>query len=83
MTQAALATRVGISRQTVIDLEQGKNVSSYMLMAALAGLGKGLQVTSVDRPTLDEVRELFNEDQEHVDGKNQDAARRNAPGRRR
>ena len=63
LSQAQLAERAGIARQTVIDLEKGKNVSVYVLTGVLASLGKGLQVTDV-RPSLDEARAMFGEPDE-------------------
>jgi HTH-type transcriptional regulator / antitoxin HipB len=82
LTQQDVARRVGVARQTVIDVEQGKNVSLYVLMGILAGLGKGLRVTDA-RPSIDDVRAMFDEsdDKESDDGQDQDAARRHAPGR--
>lgn len=82
LTQQELAHRAGVARQTVIDIERGKNVSLYILMGILASLGKGLRVTDV-RPSIDDVRTMFDEseEQEPDDGQDQDTARRHAPGR--
>jgi HTH-type transcriptional regulator / antitoxin HipB len=65
LTQEALASRAQITRQTVIDLEKGKNVSVYVLMAVLAALGKALQVTDA-RPSVSEARALFADDEDGV-----------------
>lgn len=43
-TQQELAEAIPCRRQTVLDLEAGRNVSLHMLMAALAALGKGLAI---------------------------------------
>lgn len=43
-TQASIALRVGCRRQTIGDIESGKNVEIYTLMAALSALGKGLLI---------------------------------------
>jgi HTH-type transcriptional regulator/antitoxin HipB len=62
LTQQQLASRVGIARQTLIDLEQGKNVSLQVLMCVLGGLGKGLKVVDA-RASVEDVRALFEEDE--------------------
>lgn len=43
-TQAELARAVPCKRQTVVELEAGRNVSLHTLMAVLAALGKGLNI---------------------------------------
>lgn len=43
-TQAELARGVPCRRQTVADLEAGRNASLHTLMAVLAALGKGLSI---------------------------------------
>lgn len=43
-TQEELALGVPCRRQTVADLEAGRNVSLHTLMAVLAALGKGLGI---------------------------------------
>lgn len=40
-TQAKLAVRLGMRRQTISDLKNGKNVGSYIIFAMLAALRKG------------------------------------------
>lgn len=57
MTQAALAKAIGYRRQTIVDLEAGKNVSTQTLFAALAALGKGLDIVDT-RPSLDDLSRL-------------------------
>lgn len=60
LTQQQLATRVGVTRQTVIDVEHGKNVSLYIVMGVLAALGKALKITDA-RASVDDVRAMFDE----------------------
>jgi transcriptional regulator with XRE-family HTH domain len=43
-SQAWIAERVGCRRQTIADLEAGRNVALNILMGALAALGKGLSI---------------------------------------
>lgn len=57
-TQQALATATGYRRQTIVDLEAGKNVSLQTLFAALAALGKGLRIVDT-RPDLDQLQSLL------------------------
>jgi DNA-binding XRE family transcriptional regulator len=56
-SQAWIATRVGCRRQTIIDLEAGRNVELYVLFGALAALGKGLAIVDarIEVERLDEV----------------------------
>ena len=49
---------MGCRRQTVVDLEAGRNVSVYTLMAALAALGKGLSIVNA-RPDIDQIQNLL------------------------
>lgn len=57
MTQEDLADRLQVRRQTIADLENGKNVGSHILFAVLSHLGKLVQVTDA-RPDLDAIRSL-------------------------
>ena len=57
-TQSWLATRVGSRRQTIADLEAGRNVSVGILFGALSALGKGLQIVDT-RLELDRLKETF------------------------
>lgn len=57
-TQQDLAAVMGCRRQTVVDLEAGRNVSVYTLMAALAALGKGLSIVNA-RPDIDQIQNLL------------------------
>lgn len=56
-SQAWVAHQVGCRRQTILDLEAGRNVELNMLFGALAALGKGLAVVDarIDVERLDEV----------------------------
>lgn len=63
VTQVELARRIGCRRQTIGDLEAGRNVEIYTLMHVLAALGKGLRVVDT-LPELDELQALFAEDDE-------------------
>jgi transcriptional regulator with XRE-family HTH domain len=57
-TQQDLATATGYRRQTIVDMEAGKNVSIQTLFAALAALGKGLRIVNT-RPDLDQLPSLL------------------------
>lgn len=60
-TQEWVAQNTKCRRQTIIDLENGKNVELLTLMTVLAALDKGLRI--VDRRiSLDEINELFKDD---------------------
>lgn len=63
LSQADLAQRVQVSRQTIVDLEKGGNVSLHVLNAVMAGLGKALTVSNA-RPSMEEASRLFEEDDE-------------------
>jgi DNA-binding XRE family transcriptional regulator len=56
-SQAWIADQVGCRRQTIVDLEAGRNVELNILFGALTALGKGLAVvdTRVDVEQLNEV----------------------------
>jgi transcriptional regulator with XRE-family HTH domain len=58
-SQAWIAERVGCRRQTIADLEAGRNVALHIVMGALTALGKGLAVVDV-RPELEQLAEIFN-----------------------
>lgn len=60
-TQAWVAERVGCRRQTIADLEAGRNVALAVLFGALTALGKGLAIVDA-RVDLERLPELFNED---------------------
>lgn len=56
-----VADRVGCRRQTVADLEAGRNVGLHVLFAVLAALDKGLTVVD-SRLELERLQELLDED---------------------
>ena len=60
-TQEAIAKRVGCRRQTIADIEAGKNVKTYTLIAALSALGKGLDIVDA-RVDVDRLSEIFKDD---------------------
>lgn len=60
-TQEYVAKRVGCRRQTIADIEAGKNVEIYTLIAALSALGKGLEIVDA-RVDYDRIMEIFNAD---------------------
>lgn len=62
-TQSWLAQRVGCRRQTIAELEAGRNVATHVLMSALASLGKGLMIADA-RIDLDRLGETFGDDSE-------------------
>jgi DNA-binding XRE family transcriptional regulator len=60
-TQQWVAEQCQMRRQTIADIENGKNVEVYTLMQALMVLGKGLLIT--DRHiAFDQIGDLFDED---------------------
>lgn len=65
-SQGWIAERVGCRRQTIADLEAGRNVALHVLMSALASLGKGLAIIDA-RVELERLGETFNEDPDEGD----------------
>jgi len=62
-TQAELARDANCRRQTIGDLEAGRNVSIQTLMAVLGGLGKRLILADA-RPSMDDMHLLLDPDNE-------------------
>ena len=60
-SQEWIAERVGCRRQTIADLEAGRNVALNVVMGALAALGKGLAVVDA-RVDLEHLAEIFSDD---------------------
>jgi len=60
-SQAWIAARVGCRRQTIIDLEAGRNVELNVLFGALAALGKGLGVVDA-RIDVERLHEVFRDE---------------------
>ena len=53
--QSDVAQQIGTRRQTIIDLEAGKNVGLHVAFAALAALGKRVTITD-ERPDVEGMR---------------------------
>ena len=64
-TQQDIATSTKYRRQTIIDLEAGRNVSMHTLFSALGALGKGLEIADVRAPTLDDLQKMFGNDDQY------------------
>ena len=60
-SQAWIADRVGCRRQTIIDLEAGRNVELNALFGALAALGKGLAIADA-RIDVERLNEVFRDE---------------------
>jgi HTH-type transcriptional regulator/antitoxin HipB len=60
-SQEWIAERVGCRRQTIADLEAGRNVALNILMGALAALGKGMAIVDA-RVELERLEEIFGDD---------------------
>lgn len=58
LSQQAVAKSAGFRRQTIVDLEAGRNVSMHTLFAAVAALGKGLSIVDA-RLDLDRIHLLL------------------------
>ena len=56
-----VADHVGCRRQTIADLEAGKNVGLYTLFAALAALDKGLSIVDT-RADLEQIGAWLDKD---------------------
>lgn len=57
-TQQDIADSTHYRRQTIVDLEAGRNVSVHTVFAALAALGKGLAIVDT-RLDLDQLQRMF------------------------
>jgi HTH-type transcriptional regulator / antitoxin HipB len=60
-TQEWVAERVGCRRQTLADLEAGRNVALNILMGALTALGKGVAIVDA-RVEFERLEEIFGDD---------------------
>ena len=60
-SQEWVAERVDCRRQTIADLEAGRNVALNILMGALAALGKGMAIVDA-RVELERLEEIFGDD---------------------
>jgi len=60
-TQSDLAAMIGTRRQTIADLEDGRNVGSHLVFSILGSLGKMVSIVDA-RPDPDLIRALEAED---------------------
>lgn len=61
-TQAQLAKLAGVTRQKLIEIEQGSpSVSMNAYARVIAALGSEFKLVPVTLPTLEELEDLFNE----------------------
>jgi transcriptional regulator with XRE-family HTH domain len=60
LTQADVAQRAGLRRETIIQIESGENVQAHSLIQATSALGKALSI--VDRNIdFERLRKMFDE----------------------
>ena len=59
-SQEDVAKAIGTRRQTIADLENGRNVGSHLLFAVLAALGKMVSISDA-RPDIDTIRQMMEE----------------------
>lgn len=62
-TQGWVAERVGCRRQTLADLEAGRNVALNILMGALEALGKGVAIVDA-HIELERLEEIFGDEED-------------------
>lgn len=62
-TQDDLAVAVGTRRQTIADLENGKNVGVHIVFATLSAIGKMVAITDA-RPDLETIRAMMEDGDE-------------------
>jgi len=62
-TMIELAGDVGVRRQTIADIESGRNVGMHTVFAALAAMGKTVLIESA-RPDMERIRRMLDE-QDH------------------
>jgi len=60
LTQAELAKKAGLRRETIIQLEAGVNISAHTLLQTYTSLGKCLRIDDVHLD-YDRLRETFDE----------------------
>lgn len=56
-----MAAQIGCRRQTIVDLEAGRNVKMNVLFGALAALGKGLVIADA-RIDVEQLKEIFGDE---------------------
>ncbi|WP_100379553.1 helix-turn-helix domain-containing protein [Polynucleobacter brandtiae] len=59
-TQADLAKKAGLRRETIIQLEAGENISAHTLLQTISALGKCLSINDA-RLDYDQLKEAFSE----------------------
>jgi len=60
-SQSWVAERVGVRRQTIADLEAGRNVALNVLLGTVAALGKGLAIVDA-RADLEHLEQIFGDE---------------------
>ena len=61
-TQAQLAKLAGVTRQKLIEIEQGSpSVSMHAYARVIAALGSEFKLVPVTLPTLEELEDLFDD----------------------
>jgi DNA-binding XRE family transcriptional regulator len=61
VSQTWVAARVGCRRQTIADLEAGKNVAVAVLLGVVSSLGKALAIVDA-RLELEQLSEIFRDE---------------------
>jgi len=59
--QVEIAHATGLRRQTVADIESGKNVKMHAVFSVLAALGKVVVIDS-PRPSAEMIRQILEQD---------------------
>ncbi|ODP35159.1 hypothetical protein A9762_12180 [Pandoraea sp. ISTKB] len=60
LTQAQLAKKAGVTRQTILQIEKGENVGIHAILRALAALNMGLRIDTA-RINYDDVGSIGDE----------------------
>lgn len=60
LTQAQLAKKAGVTRQTILQIEKGENVGLHAILRALAALNMGLRIDTA-RINYDDVGSMDDE----------------------
>ncbi len=59
LTQAEVAARAGLRRETVVKLESAGNVDTLTLLKAVGALGSGLRLAEVGALSFEDAQALF------------------------
>ncbi len=62
LTQTQVAERAGCRRQTIADIEQGRNVGSLLLLKAIGAISKRVQLCARQGLDLENVRSILGPD---------------------